>query len=362
MNDTKNELEIIELTQENIESMIYTIRGHRVMLDADLAKIYGYSTKAFNQQVQRNIEKFPEDFMFALTDEEVDAILQCKNVTANSSGNLRSKILTAKEESELDSSRCQNVTMNTANSSRSQNVTMNKSGNMRGFNVKYNPYAFTEQGIYMLMTVLKGELAIKQSKALIRLFKKMKDYIRENDLNVALINQKFESYDNRLGVVEAKLDVVMDNFVDPSKYRHFLIMNGERLEADIAYQSIYKLAKRSIYIIDDYIGVKTLHLLLSAKSGVDILIVSDNVSREPLKEEYIEDFLKESGNNITIIPSKNTFHDRYIIVDYFSNEEKIFLCGSSSKDTGGRVTTIMEIEHRELYHPLIDELLKRRDH
>ena len=109
------------------------IRGVQVMLDKDLAEIYGYSTKAFNQQVKNNIEKFDEeDLMFQLTEEETN--------------NLRSNFLTA----------------NISVMSRSL------------------PYAFTEQGVYMLMTVLKGELATKQSKALVRLFKKMKDYVIEN--------------------------------------------------------------------------------------------------------------------------------------------------------------------------------------
>ena len=98
------------------------------MLDMDLAKIYGYSTKDFNRQVKNNIEKFEQDFMFQLTDEECE-ILRCKNSTSSWGGR------------------------------------------------RYNPYAFTEQGIYILMTALKGELATKQSKALIRIFKQMKDYI-----------------------------------------------------------------------------------------------------------------------------------------------------------------------------------------
>ena len=106
------------------------------MLDADLAEIYGYTTKAFNQQVKNNIEKFDDDFRFQLSSKEVD---ECS----------RSKILTL-------------------------------NGGRRGTNIKYAPYAFTEQGIYMLMTVLKGERATAQSKALIRLFKQMKDCIVEN--------------------------------------------------------------------------------------------------------------------------------------------------------------------------------------
>lgn len=129
--------EIVVINEDTIKNKIYCIRNQKIMLDFDLAEIYGYETRAFNQQVKRNYEKFDDDFMFQLTDEEVYKL------------------------------------------SRSQNVTLNK-GTGRGSNIKYNPYAFTEQGIYMLMTVLRGELAVKQSKALIRMFKQMKDFIIEN--------------------------------------------------------------------------------------------------------------------------------------------------------------------------------------
>ena len=124
--------EIFVISEETIQNKIYDIRGCKVMLDTDLADIYGYETKNFNRQVKNNIEKFDDDFMFQLTDVEVEN-LRCKNFTAN----IKSK-------------------------SRSL------------------PHVFTEQGIYMLMTVLRGELAVKQSKALIRTFKKMKDYIIDN--------------------------------------------------------------------------------------------------------------------------------------------------------------------------------------
>ena len=131
------ELAVIELTEENIESMIYVIRDQRVMLDFDLARIYGYDTKYLNRQVQRNIEKFPEDFMFQLNKNELEKVL-------------RSKILTMKKndiESE-ESLWCQNVTTN--DNLKSQIATANELSSKR----RYNPYAFTEQGIYMLMTVL----------------------------------------------------------------------------------------------------------------------------------------------------------------------------------------------------------------
>ncbi len=127
--------EIMLVNQESLAEKIYIIRGQKVMLDFELAEIYGYETKRFNEQVKNNIEKFDDDFRFQLTKEEWE--------------NLRSKISTSKSES--------------------------GSGGRR-----YLPFAFTEAGIYTLMTVLKGELAVKQSKALIRTFKQMKDYIVEN--------------------------------------------------------------------------------------------------------------------------------------------------------------------------------------
>ena len=108
----------------NIENKILIIRGQQVMLDRDLAEIYGYSTKAFNQQVKNNIEKFPDDMMFQLTNEEFSYFLRSKFLTSNGRG-----------------------------------------GN------RYLPFVFTEQGIYMLMTVLKGDLAVKQSIALVGIIK-----------------------------------------------------------------------------------------------------------------------------------------------------------------------------------------------
>lgn len=131
--DKKDEMMIV--SRDSIINKIYTIRGQKVMLAFELAEIYGYETKRFNEQVKNNIEKFDDDFRFQLTKEEWEF--------------LRSKISTSKSEA--------------------------GSGGRR-----YLPFAFTEQGIYMLMTVLKGELAVKQSKALIRTFKQMKDYIVEN--------------------------------------------------------------------------------------------------------------------------------------------------------------------------------------
>ena len=331
------DLSVFELTEESIESMIYRIRGQRVMLDFDLARIYGYETKRFNEQVKNNIERFPEDFMFQLTREEMEQLSRPKIETT-------SFFETESEES-----------------SWSKKSALNKSGDKRGNNRKYSPYAFTEQGVYMLMAVLKGELAIRQSKALIRLFKKMKDYIVENSFNASLINNKFASYDKRFEKVEEKLEIVMDNFLDPSTYKHFLILDGQKIEADIAYQTIYTLAKASIYIVDNYVGIKTLHLLKACSKNIEIILFSNNKAKNPLTQLDVDDFKSDTGLSICLKATNNRFHDRYIIIDYNTSDEIIYHCGASSKDAGKKVTTIMKEEMTKEYHYLIDELLNNKE-
>ena len=178
--------EIIIVDENSIKDKIYTIRGQRVMLDSDLARIYGYTTKAFNQQVKNNINKFDSDFMFRLSVEEVEDYS-------------RSKKLTLKNGS--------------------------------GHNIKYNPYVFTEQGIYMLMTVLKGELAVKQSKALIRLFKGMKDYIVESNNFIDIrdfmkISMQTIENTNSIKRIEENiatkddLNMIMDNYIESKELRN----------------------------------------------------------------------------------------------------------------------------------------------
>ena len=253
------------INNDDLRNLIYIIRGVKVMLDADLADIYGYTTKAFNQQVKNNIEKFDDDFRFRLTKEEYYEILRSKKLTSNTN--------TIIYES------------NNSNSSvilRSKNLTLELE---QGKYSKYLPYAFTEQGIYMLMTVLKGELATEQSKALIRTFKGMKDYIVENRSLIGskeVVQLAVQTNQNTSDIVEIKrtmvtktdLAKVIKDFTDPMTRREYLILNGESVEANLAYSTIYKAARHSIYVIDNYIGLKTLVLL---KNAVDSIPVSDKL-------------------------------------------------------------------------------------
>ena len=319
----KNEIIIPELNNETIESMIYIIRGQKVMLDFELAQIYGYKTKRFNEQVKNNINKFPSEFMFQLSKDELDEFVRSKKSTSE---------FWAK-----------------GNGGRA-----------------YLPYAFTEQGIYMLMTVLKGELATKQSIALIKVFKQMKDYIVEsNNLssidNIIKLTNQVNSNTNDIVEIKNNLKVVMDNFIDPSTYKHFLIKDGEKIEADVAYQKIYRLAKTSIYVIDDYIDVKTLQLLKCCNDNINITIITDNKGRNNLNSNFINDFKNETNFNIILKENNDKFHDRYIAIDFNTNNYLLYHCGASSKDSGNKINTIHILQEKDVYISLINEALNNKN-
>jgi len=302
----KEEIAVIDITEEYLKERIYEIRGQRVILDADLSEIYGYTTKAFNQQVKNNIEKFDEDFMFELTDDEVE--------------NLRSNFLTANLNSKS----------------------------------RYNPHVFTEQGLYMLMTVLKGPLAVKQSKALIRTFKKMKDYILENR---DLIGQR-EILQLSMETANNRIEINKNSFVSDDDDK-WLMFNAKFSSADEVYESIYKQAKSSIYVVDNYIGLRTLVHLKNSPTGVDIILFSDNVGNNKLHNIEFTDFCKEYPTvNLSMKKTGGIFHDRFIVLDYGTADERIFLCGASSKDAGARITSIVEDYGISKYTPVIATLLK----
>jgi len=331
--------EVFMITEQSLQDKIYYIRGHKVMLDVDLAEIYGYETKNFNRQVKNNSAKFEgDDFMFQLTKDEWEN-LRCKNFTSSWGG------------------------------------------------LRYWPMAFTEQGIYMLMTVLRGEVAVNQSRALVRTFKKMKDYILDNRELIGqreLIQLSMQAAENirdlaklksDMGSVEKQMCDVMDQLEDivtksdlaemmngfvNNEDNGWLMFNTKYCSADLAYSEIYGQAKKTIFVIDNYIGLRTLVLLKNAPSGVTITLFSDNVGGRLHSIEY-NDFCSEyPAISITLKRTEGICHDRFIVLDYGTGAERIFLCGASSKDAGARVTSIVEDFGTAKYKNLIDVLLKNQ--
>lgn len=291
--EVKNNLIIIN--EESIKEKIYLIRGKKVMLDSDLALIYGYTTKDFNRQVKNNIERFDDDFMFQLTEQEYNCILRCKNFTS---------------------------------------IIEYGHGGRR-----YLPYAFTEEGIYMLMTVLKGEKAINQSKALIRIFKSMKDYLTNNKfLQQDYINNMVFKHDK-------DIKILVDSF-NEIKYKNKInqiFFKGEIFDSHLVLLEIFDESNEEIIIIDNYASKELLKILKGINKK--IIIVSSNID-EILKEKYEKQY-----ENITFI-NNTTIHDRFIIID----RNKLYSCGASFKDLGKKCFAINEMENKKELDRLLDEI------
>ena len=220
----------------------------------------------------------------------------------------------------------------------------------------------------MLMTVLKGDLAIRQSKALIRTFKQMKDYITQNPIlsessNIEKLSLQISKNTSDIReiketmITKEDLTKVIKSFSLPDKGIEYVIYAGQTFEADVAYADIYCKAKKKLYIVDNYIGPKTLLMLKSAPTNVDIIIFSDNLMNILRLSEF-QAFKAEYPNvRVSFQRTGGKFHDRYIVVDYKTRAEKIYHCGTSSKDAGHKITTITKADNMKLYYPMIDDLI-----
>ena len=355
--------DIAIIDERTIRDRIYVVRGVKVMLDFDLAEIYGYETKNFNRQVKNNADRFEGDeFMFQLTREEVEDLMRCKNFT-----------------------------------SRIGNLFKGQSGGSR-----YLPNVFTEQGVYLLMTVLRGELAVRQSRALVMAFKTMKDYIvetqglvwqrellrlsmqtTENVQEIRKVHEILDSQGKELTDLQIRLvehdDILADalvrmnntvqkselapflkQFEVPEYAKEYLIREGHPVRADVTYMDIYSRAKNSVYIIDNYINIKTLHLLQDVKPGVSVTVFSDNLQNK-LHLSDVSDFSTEFPSiPVSFITTGGIMHDRFIVLDYGKNGERMFHCGASSKDAAVKLTTaISELTSVDIIrqmHMLIDQM------
>lgn len=275
----------------NIKDMIYEIRGKKVMFSSDLAKLYNVETKYLNRQVKRNIERFPEDYMFQISIEEY-------------------------------------------NSSRCQNVTLNKSNNKRGYNIKYLPFVFTEKGIYMLGNVLKSDKAIEISLYIINKFVELKNYY----LSDGLLNQKY--INNMVLEHDTKIEKLF-NELEP-KFKNRIFFSGQSYDAYSLLLDILESAKEEIIIIDNYTDKKILDLI--CKTNKKVIVISKNINEELIKK------YQSQYDNLTI-KYKDNIHDRFIIID----RNKLYHLGCSLKDLGNKCFGINLIQDKEYIDLLLNK-------
>ena len=323
--ESKVEIALFEpIDKETVKNQIYEIRGIRVMIDRDISEYFGVETKVLNRAMKRNIKRFPESFCFQLTAEEC--------------------------------ARYQTGTLYTG----------------RGANIKYMPHVYSEQGVAMLTSTLHTDRAIAASIQIMEAFVEMSHYIRQNQKllpqrELQLLEARQENLEGKVReikesmVTKSDLSELMLLFDQGVKNEEILILDGEPFKADVAYQKIYRRAKKNIIVVDDYLGVKTLQHLTHAKAGVKITVISDNMAgRQRLRLSELNDFLTEyPGITLQFVQSGNAVHDRYIVLDYGTKDMKVYHCGASSKDAGNKITTISRVMDISAYKNTMKLLMNK---
>jgi len=285
---------------ENIKNLIYCIRGKQVMLDSDVARLYNYKTKVLNLTVKRNIERFPEEFCFQLTDSELE--------------HLRFQFETSKRK-------------------------INSKGGRR-----YLPYAFTEQGIAMLAGVLKSQIAIDVSINIIKTFIKMREFIKNNEEifnRLIKIESKMLEHDKKFDLVFNELQKDKE-----SEFKQKIFFNGQIYDSYSLVISIIKKAKEKILIIDNYIDDSILDMLAKKNRNVKVTILTSEKSN--ISKLDVQKFNKEYP--ILEIAKSNKFHDRFIVID----NTEIYHVGASLKDLGKKCFALSKIEDKEYVNKLLE--------
>lgn len=277
-------------TSDNVENMIYELNNIQVMFDFDLAKLYHCKngTKEINQAVKNNPLKFPKRFSWVLNDDELEK--------------LRSKYLTT----------------NYSKMSRS------------------NPRVFTEQGVMMLATILKSEVAIEVSISIMDAFVKLRRYFSNSLMNSEILI----NHENRI----LKLENTFNKMQEKDKVST-IFFEGQIFDAYVLLLDIFDNAKEEIIIIDNYAGKELLKILKNVDKK--IIIVSKNID-DVLVKKYKSEYFNIEFKNVDI------FHDRFIIVD----RKILYSCGASFKDLGKKCFAVNEMESKELIKNLLNKIFK----
>ncbi len=257
-----------------IQNKIHTIRGVQVMIDSDLAELYEVETKNLNRLVKRNVERFPEDFMFQLDHEE---FLRC------------------------------------------QTGTLNKS---RGTHRKYAPYAFTEQGVAMLSGILKSPKAVDVNVKIMRAFVEMRGFL----VNNATVFEKLHRIDHKLLEHDENFNKLF-NALEQKQLtpRQGIFFNGQVFDAFVFISKLIKTAKARIVLIDNYVDENTLQLFSDKNSEVSVKIYTKNINPKLI---MAKDKFNQQHGSLDVTKFEDS-HDRFIIID-----NEVYHIGASLKDLG----------------------------
>jgi hypothetical protein len=289
-----------KLPAEDIKGLILTIRGRQVLLDSDVARLYGYETKYINQAAKRNEDRFPERYRFQLTLEEAEQISsksQIVTLNANMEKAMRSQIVTASKRNE-----------------------------------RHLPFAYSEHGVSMLAGLLRSPTAVQVSLGIIDAFIEMRQFLNANhDVFAKLVR-----IDNKLLDHDRKFDEVFDLLQTPDTVKQSVFYKGQFYDAFKLVIGIIKSAKKSLIIIDNYADDSVLDMLTQKNNGVSVAVVTSNPGK--LSQQSLTKFSSQYGQ-LQIVECKD-FHDRFII----SDSKDVYAFGASIKDLGKKCFGIWKME------------------
>ena len=305
-NNTNDKIKLIKSSSDNIRNLIYTIRGKQVMLDSDVAMLYQYTTKNINKAMKRNLDRFPEDFCFELTEREMSNL-------------------------------------------RFENGTSNLENNYGGR--RYLPYVYTEQGISMLAGILKNEIAVQVSINIMRAFVEMRKFIQSNGQvfdRLTNVEYKLLEQGKTLTEHEEKFEKVFDELQKNEKkeFKQKIFFDGQIYDAYSLIIDIIKRAQNKILIIDNYLDDSIFEMLQKKNKYVEVVILT--IQNNSLTKLDVQKFNKQYPT--LKIAYTNKFHDRFIIID--NNE--LYHCGASLKDLGKKCFAISKIEDVEYIKKLCE--------
>lgn len=296
MTEDKN---LVIVDNREIQNMIYTIRGKQVMVDSDLATLYQVTTKRLNEQVRRNKNRFPSEFMFRLTAEEYEY--------------LRSHFATSSED--------------------------NAHGGRR-----YMPYVFTEQGIAMLSAVLKSDIAVEVSVKIMNSFVEMRRFL--------ISNQEMFSRLDRIEIkqleTDRKFEEVFNYMAANTEIKQNIFYDGQIYDAFSFIVGLIEKAKKEIILIDNYVDVNTLNILCKKNKGINVVVATAGKGNLSTKDitKFNAQYPKLSVKTTT------DFHDRFLILD----KCEVYHIGASIKDAGKKSFGITKIEDKGLVKSLVNKV------
>ena len=290
---------IVIVDNIEIQNLIYTIRGKQVMVDSDLATLYQVTTKRLNEQVRRNKNRFPSEFMFRLTAEEYEYL-------------------------------------------RSQNATSSEDNAHGGR--RYMPYVFTEQGIAMLSAVLKSDIAVEVSIKIMNSFVEMRNFLLSNREMFA----RLDRVELKQLETDKRLEKVFNYIATNTEVKQNIFFDGQIYDAFSFIVGLVKKAKKEIILIDNYVDVNTLNILCKKNKGVDVVITTAGKGNLSTK-----DITKFNAQYPKLSVKTNTdFHDRFLIVD----KTEVYHIGASIKDAGKKSFGITRIEDKDLINSLLNKV------